>query len=244
MDNGWEQSAAAWIADMGETGDFSRRYVLDPVMLERALSRSPRTALDVGCGEGRFCRMLSEHGIETTGLDPTAGLIEAARRRDPGAGHYVRAAAEQIPFAEASFDLVVSYLSLIDIADIRGALPEMARVLRPAGSLLIANLTSFATAGTEIGWVKDAEGRRIYYPIDRYLEERAMWIDYRGIRVRNYHRPMRAYFEALLGAGLRLEWFDEPLPVAGAPADKADGFVRAPWFLAMEWSKPTRGAVE
>jgi SAM-dependent methyltransferase len=58
VDNGWQASAAPWIADPGESGDFGRRYVLDLVMVFRALARSPRTALDVGCGEGRFCRAL------------------------------------------------------------------------------------------------------------------------------------------------------------------------------------------
>ena len=43
MTNGWDASAAAWIADQGETGDFGRRYVLDPVMLPRALERGGPT---------------------------------------------------------------------------------------------------------------------------------------------------------------------------------------------------------
>ena len=47
MDNGWQASANAWIADMGEQGDFGRRYVLDPIMLPLALTRSPKKALDV-----------------------------------------------------------------------------------------------------------------------------------------------------------------------------------------------------
>ena len=59
MHNCWQASADAWIAVMGEFGDFGRRYVLDPVMLPRALSWSLKKSLDVGCGEGRFCRMLS-----------------------------------------------------------------------------------------------------------------------------------------------------------------------------------------
>ena len=33
QDNGWQDSADAWIADQGDHGDFGRRYVLDPVML-------------------------------------------------------------------------------------------------------------------------------------------------------------------------------------------------------------------
>ena len=60
MDNGWEESAAGWIADMGDAGDFGRRYVLDPVMLPLAIARAPKQVLDVGCGGGRFCRMLKQ----------------------------------------------------------------------------------------------------------------------------------------------------------------------------------------
>jgi SAM-dependent methyltransferase len=237
MDNGWQASANAWIADMGEHGDFGRRYVLDPIMLPRALARTPRKALDVGCGEGRFCRMLKRHGIDATGVDPTSGLIEAARARDRN-GTYLDAAAERLPFEDDTFDLVVSYLSLIDIPDIDAAIPEMARVLAPGGALLIANLNSFNTACCDTGWIKGNDGRRLYYPIDNYLDERSMWIEYRGIRIRNHHRPMSTYMSALLGAGLRLSYFDEPSPSAAATPKKAEGYRRAPWFLVMEWVKP------
>jgi hypothetical protein len=48
MDNCWQASADAWIAKIGEHGDFGRRYVLDPIMLPRALAPSPKKALDVG----------------------------------------------------------------------------------------------------------------------------------------------------------------------------------------------------
>ncbi|MEO0603052.1 MAG: class I SAM-dependent methyltransferase, partial [Myxococcota bacterium] len=46
-----------------------------------------KTALDIGCGEGRFCRMMQAKGLTTIGIDPTEDLIEAARSRDP-AGTY------------------------------------------------------------------------------------------------------------------------------------------------------------
>ena len=237
MDNGWQASANAWIADMGERGDFGRRYVLDPIMLPRALARAPKTALDVGCGEGRFCRMLKQHRIEVTGVDPTRGLMEAARARDLD-GAYLEGTAERLPFCDNSFDLVVSYLSLIDIPNIQAAIPEMARVLAPGGVLLIANLNSFNTACCDAGWIKDGAGRRIYYPLDNYLEERSMWTEYRGIRIRNHHRPLSTYMRALLDAGLRLSYFDEPLPSADAMPKKAASYRRAPWFLVMEWIKP------
>lgn len=222
---------------MGERGDFGRRYVLDPVMLPRALARSPRRVLDVGCGEGRFCRALESHGIATVGIDPTPGLLDAARAHEER-GALVRGFAERLPFRTETFDLVVSYLSLIDIPDIEAGITEMARVLAPGGTLLIANLNSFNTACADGGWVKDEEGRRLHYPIDHYLTERAMWIEYRGIRIVNHHRPLSTYLRCLLGCGLTLSYFDEPAPVADAPPSRADNYRRAPWFLVMEWTKP------
>jgi SAM-dependent methyltransferase len=237
MDNGWQDSSKAWIADMGEHGDFGRRYVLDPVMLPRALARRPQHALDVGCGEGRFCRLLRQQQVKVTGLDPTPGLLNVAKQRDPR-GAYLQASAEAVPFPDSTFDLVIAYLTLIDIPDFRSAIAEMARVLTPGGTLLIANLNSFNTAGCEAGWIKNADGRRLHYPVDHYLEERSMWIEYRGIRVRNHHRPLSAYMRALHAAGLRMTHFDEPSPQPSAPAQKAASYRRVPWFLVMEWLKP------
>src|SRR5262245_16459894 len=135
MSDGWNESAEAWIASMGERGDWSREYVLDAAMLARIEGRTYRGALDVGCGEGRFCRLLRQRGFETIGVDPTVALIEEARRRDPG-GKYLLGRAEQLDFVDDRFDLVVSYLTLIDIPDFRTAITEMTRVLKPGGRLL------------------------------------------------------------------------------------------------------------
>ncbi|MEO5924698.1 MAG: class I SAM-dependent methyltransferase [Bryobacteraceae bacterium] len=237
MANGWEESAGAWIADMGEHGDFGRKYVLDPVMLPRALATGAKRALDVGCGEGRFCRMLRAHGMDVTGVEPTAALRAAALARDPG-GRYLDARAELLPLDDNAFDLVVSYLTLIDIPDFRGAIREMARVLRPGGTLLIANLNSFNTAGCDIGWVKDSSAKKLHYPVDHYLDEREMWIEYRGIRIVNHHRPLSAYMRALLDTGLQMTYFDEPAAIAETSPSRAAAYRRAPWFLVMEWRKP------
>jgi ubiquinone/menaquinone biosynthesis C-methylase UbiE len=216
---------------MGETGDFGRSCVLDRPMLERVGDGRFATALDVGCGEGRFCRMLAGRGIRTAGIDPTEALIDEARRRDPD-GDYRIGRAEQLDFPDESFDLVVSYLTLIDIPDLGPAIAEMARVLRPGGSLLIANLTSFSTAAQ-----RRFRARLGLRPaVDRYLDERAEWVSWRGIRIRNWHRPLATYMALLLGQGLELRHFDEPAPYAGNPLRIAL-YRRAPWFLIMEWQK-------
>lgn len=235
MTDGWSESAAAWLADMGETGDFARAFVLDRPMLARVTGRGFRTALDIGCGEGRFCRLLRQQGIAPIGVDPTQAFLDVARARDPE-GDYRLGRGEALPVENSSVDLAVSYLSLIDMPDLDAAIAEMARVLKPGGTLLIANMTGFATANGMRGWLTDAAGKLDGFPIDHYLEERAEWVGWRDVRIRNWHRPLRRYMSLLLGAGLTLRHFDEPAPHGGDP-DKAERYRRAPYFVIMEWQK-------
>ena len=233
--DGWNESAQAWIADMGEQGDYGRRYVLDPVVRERLSGRGFRKALDVGCGEGRLCRILSTFDVETVGLDPTVALLDQARRLHPS-GRYVEGVAGALPFLDAGFDLVVSCLSLIDIPDFETAISEMARVLAPGGTLFVANLTSFSTARVNApAFLRAAD--RTGVRIERYLEHRSGWEAWRGIRIRNWHRPLSAYMSAFLGQDLRLAYFDEPAPVGGDPA-RAERYRSVPWYVVMEWRKP------
>lgn len=237
MSNGWDASADAWIRDMGSDGDFGRQYVMDRPMLDRARAEPVETALDVGCGEGRFCRMLKERGIHAVGLDPTKALLDEAARRDPD-GTYTLASAGSMPFPSDHFDLTIAYLSLIDIEDIRPAVAEMTRVTKPGGRLLVANLNSFNTAGAELGWIKSITGAPRYFAIDNYMEERGVWCEWRGIRIVNHHRPLSTYMKLFLGHGLQLLAFDEPLPSPECPQERRAKYVRAPWFCLMEWRKP------
>jgi SAM-dependent methyltransferase len=242
MDNGWESSAQAWIDSMGERGergDWGRQHVLDPVMMARVAQGRFRDALDVGCGEGRFCRMLKAAGVHTVGIDPTRQLIELARKRD-AAGDYRIGRAEQLEFPDASFDLAVSYITLIDIPDFRAAIAEMRRVLRPGGSLLIANLTGFTSACADRGWVKDDKGGYLHFPVDNYLSEFPFWFNWSGRRIENWHRPLSAYMSAFLEAGLILKFFAEPEPRSGEAIHR-ERARRVPWFVVMEWQRPGPG---
>jgi predicted TPR repeat methyltransferase len=86
MSNGWDQSAEAWIASLGDRGDWGREHILDPAMLTRIDTQHFKRALDLGCGEGRFCRMLKARGISIVGIDPSQPLLNTAMARGGGSG--------------------------------------------------------------------------------------------------------------------------------------------------------------
>jgi hypothetical protein len=112
----------------------------------------------------------------------------------------------------------------------------MARVLRPGGSIVVANL-GFVTAS--YGRERDAEGRRLYHKVDRYAEEWSQVFEWCGVRIRNWHRPLSAYMQAYLGAGLTLSEFLEPVPADNRLRDDPyfEDWYRVPLFTVMKWQK-------
>jgi ubiquinone/menaquinone biosynthesis C-methylase UbiE len=235
MTNGWEESSNAWIADMGENGDKGRQFILDPALLKLIKSEDYKSALDVGCGEGRMCRLLAKNGIKPIGIDPTLPLIEHARNLD-NSNEYIKCFAENLPFEDNKFDLVLSCMSLIDIPVYKSAIKEMVRVLKPNGDLIIANLTAMNTAGSEFGWQKDECSKPKYYAIDNYMYEKSNWEEWRGIKIKNYHRPLSFYMKSFLDNNLSLKHFEEPIPIGGGD-DFINHIKRMPWYVIMKWRK-------
>lgn len=210
--------------------------MLDPVVLEEAGDLAGKRVLDVGCGEGRFCRMAAARGAMAFGLDPTRPLIERAHRAN--VGRYAVADGVSLPLASSSFDVVIAYLVLIDIPDYRRAIHEMARVLRPGGKLVIANLNSFATTGNN-PWHKDEAGRILHLKVEDYFEEKAERVRWADIEIINFHRPMEDYMTALLSQGLVLRSFREPRPTEQAVelAPRLRPTRRVPIFHVMTWER-------
>jgi ubiquinone/menaquinone biosynthesis C-methylase UbiE len=123
--------------------------------LALAVVPGPQRILDVGCGTGYLLRELAgqcPEAVELVGVDPAGGMIAAAR----AAGgddrlRYVEGTAEGLPFAEGSFDLVVSTTSFDHWADQQAGLAECARVLVPGGWLALTDLFSGWLTPTLVG---------------------------------------------------------------------------------------------
>ena len=104
------------------------------------LEHCPRgRVLDVGCGTGVLASRLLELGYEVVGIDPSEGMLRVLRRRAPEA-RAVQGSGTDLPFEDGEFDTAVSVATMHHIAGpaaVRSTLREMARVVRPGGSVVV-----------------------------------------------------------------------------------------------------------
>lgn len=101
---------------------------------------APLEALDVGCGTGFLALLLAELGHRVVGVDAAEAMLEQAAAKAIRAGLDVRfqqADAEQLPFGDGVFDLVVERHVIWTLPDPATALAEWMRVLRPGGRLVL-----------------------------------------------------------------------------------------------------------
>jgi len=104
------------------------------MILRTAGERVRGRVLENGCGVGMYVENLSVYGGEITGLEYDFERAVEARAHSP---HIINAAGEELPFPEASFDLILSHEVIEHVRDDRQAAAEMARVLKPGGRAVI-----------------------------------------------------------------------------------------------------------
>src|SRR5215217_7916412 len=100
----------------------------------RGLGR-PDRALDLGCGDGRLTAELE--GERVTAADVSAVALERARGRLPAAELVQLEPDAELPFADASFDLVLCAETIEHVRDVQLLLSEARRILRPGGELAL-----------------------------------------------------------------------------------------------------------
>jgi SAM-dependent methyltransferase len=191
------------------------------------LPEPPLRTLDLGCGEGRLTRHLAGMGYDVRGVDLQPAMIDAARRADPSM-RFDLADAAALPYPDTSFDLVVAFLTLMDMDDMPGAVRESARVLVPGGRLCLAVVHPINAAGAfeDLSFVISGS----YLDSSIYREAAS----HNGLDMTfvGRHVPLETYVDALADAGFVIERLREPTVPEHAVHSECDRrWQRIPLFL-------------
>ena len=203
----WNKNAAPWTAAVRENQIESRRLVTNQAVLDVVRSRSPRTALDIGCGEGWLVRALAAHGIQAVGVDIVSELIDRATRA--GGGDFRVASYEDIAAGalELRVDVVVANFSLIGKESVDKVLASVPRLLQPGGALIVQTLHPAIAVG-ELPYV-DGWRQGSWTGFSDDFSDPAPW----------YFRTLESWIRLLSASGLTLVELREPLhPISGKPA--------------------------
>ena len=125
--DGWSGKAETYA---GLTGALTKRAI-GPLLGAVRVSPGSRL-LDVATGPGYVAAAAVALGAEAVGVDIAPGMLEVARRENPGI-EFLHGDAEELPFADASFDAVAANFVINHLPRPERAAAEFARVLRPGG---------------------------------------------------------------------------------------------------------------
>ena len=148
----------------------------------RHVDPAGKAVLDAGCGTGANVRWFADRGALVTGAECGASQLAGAREADPDhPDRYVDAPGQDLPFADNSFDLVTFFHSLHHVPrdEMRAALAEAARVVRPDGLVYVAEP------------LPEGPGHEMFLPIDDetivrgYAQEALADAESVGLRLRS-----------------------------------------------------------
>ncbi len=190
-----------------------------------------KRVLELGCGAGQWSRTLAGEGALVVGLDLSETQLAAATQA-MGATRYplVQGAAEQLPFAPSSFDVVFCDHGGLSWAPPHVVVPQAARVMRRSGRLVF-NATSpwFTVCYDDEADKVTTQMRHDYFGLDAVAEDDG---------ATTYQLTYGDWIRALRGAGLVIEDLIEPRPDPGnrsgyTETDPPDWACR--WPAEMLW---------
>jgi SAM-dependent methyltransferase len=203
-----------------------RLFAIEAPPLHRLLDGlAPGAVLDAACGTGRHSVYLAERGHTVTGVDQSAEMLALAAEKVPD-GRFLPGDIAALPLEDASVDNAVCALALVHVADVRQAIGELARVVRPGGRVVISDVHPVLVM---LGW-------QAQFPT----------ADGRGF-MRLHPHLVSDYVGGALDAGLVVTALEElPLSVEGAATPTAElipdanraAYVGLPAVLVAAFDRP------
>lgn len=203
----WMKNASPWITAIRDSEIESRVRVTDQAIIEAILQQQPKTALDIGCGEGWLVRALCAQGIVAKGVDVVPELIEYAQRQRVGE-FQILAYDDVSPEALSKrFDVVACNFSLFGDDSVRQLIQRIPHLLADSGAFVVQTLHPQSV--DENGVMEEGWQQGSWDGFNAQFSDPAPW----------YFRPLDAWKALLLENGFKRVEIIEPFyPETQRPA--------------------------
>ncbi len=224
----WNQASESWVDFVRSGKDYYREYMNGPALIRMMGDVKRKKVLDLGCGEGYYSRVFAELGAHVTGIDFSEEMVNAASEEEirlPLGINYVTADASNLKEIESCcFDVVFSFMTLMDIEDYEAAVKEVARVLKERGRFIIVTLHpcfEWSDDRQISGWetrVREDGSKISQYFLYDYFNQRIETVSWdferlsKSFVTTSYHRTLSDYMSALITNGLFVSCLEEPKP--------------------------------
>jgi len=210
----WNDAAESWVDFVRRGKDYYRDELNNPATFRLIGDVRGRLVLDLACGEGYNTRILAKKGAKVTGVDFSEKLVGLARQEEAkeklGICYRVLDATDLKEFSSNHFDLVTCFMSLQDIKNDKGAISEVARVLRNQGRFVFSIphpcFETIIVNGKRISVTKR------YFGTAKYNVQWKMERLAKPFRTTSFHRTLTDYFDVLFRNRLFVSRLVEPRP--------------------------------
>lgn len=178
--------------------------------------------LDLGCGPGRYSKILTSKGAKVIGIDNSKTSIDLARLEAPNA-EFLVGDIEKLPFANGEFDVVISTLVIGHLESWKRVLSEANRVLKKDGIFVFSIHNPIKEVMEKEIW----KGRK-FRVIKNYFKEKSI-IDTWGIgknrfKVSHHHKTYGTIIRNIVGAGFEIIDYEDSYPLKKSKKDYPEDY--------------------
>lgn len=143
----WLKNARPWINAIDKNEIQSRVTITNQAILDAITQLNPKSALDIGCGEGWLVRALTLQGIDTLGIDAVPELIDHAKQQS--CGRFTQLSYENLDSdnLQEHFELAIANFSLLGKDSVENIFKHLPLILQPGGHFIVQTLHPVTACG-------------------------------------------------------------------------------------------------